>query len=729
MKFKSRKISGKILLINLIITIAVCATVYFFNLPWNSLDYELSDQLYVKIIKEGLGPKVSQRIIILNIDDSTYQYFGKNYLDREDLAKVNNILSTLSPSAVFYDIIFPRSSTEKADTDFALSIKKLGNVFMPVGLRLSPNKKKFIEGRGTFYKNLTEKNYGGLTEYNTGKPYYAVSALPQMNLFTKAAAGTGNISIVKDNDGILRHIPLVIKIDSLFFPAVSLQLYLNYVHIPFNKIKIKWGSYIEIPALKGSYLTKSIMIPIDKKGMTFIPFASFWNDGKMKMMEVQKLIKYSKNDLLYGDLLNYFEGNFVFVSDISVGSSDLGETTLEGNVPLVSMHAAVLNALLNDTFYNEWKDFPLVSLLFLLGMILGFSALTKSNSTLYITSTIVVIGLIGFSYYEVIHHSFFPLATAGIAVVIISIGLLLSLNILITKDQAFIRSAFSKYVPDNIVNELLDKPEMLKLGGEERVLSILFSDIEGFTTISEGMRSTELVPLLNEYLNEMTEIIIEKNGTIDKFIGDAILAEFGAPIFVENHSDSAVSSAIMMQKKLNELNRTWGTNKLPLIKARIGINTGKVIVGNMGSNRVFDYTVIGDSVNLASRLEGANKVYGTSILLSQPTYESIDKKRFRTRVLDIVKVKGKTKAVKIYEVYGYTDDIVPDKDKKYYELYEQAFALYLARNFSNAKIALEKALTYRQNDKPAQLILKRISQFENETLEENWDGSITLLEK
>lgn len=729
MKFKSRKISNKILFVNLVITIFVCLVVYLFNLPWNSLDYELTDQLYAHVVKEGKGPKVSRRIIILSIDDSTYQYFGKNYLDREDLAKVNNILATLSPTAVFYDIIFPRSSTGKADSDFAISIEKLGNVFLPVGLRMSAKKKKFLVGNGTFYKDLTSRNYGNIKELNNGEPYYAVSALPQMNLFTRVAAGTGNISIVKDNDGILRHIPLVVKIDSLFFPAASLQMYLDYDQIPFDSIKIKWGSYIEIPPLKGSYLTQEIRIPIDKKGMTFIPFPSFWNDGKMKMMEVQKLVKYSKNDLLYDDLLNYFEGNFVFVSDISIGSSDLGETTLEGNVPLVSMHTAVLNALLNDSFYKEWKDFPLVLIIFLLGMVLGVSALTKSNSSLYITAIIIIIGLTYFSYYEVIHYSLFPLATAGISVIVITVGLLLALNVLITKDQAFIRSAFSKYVPDNVINELIEKPDMLKLGGEERVLTILFSDIEGFTTISESMPSTALVPLLNEYLNEMTEIIIKNDGTIDKFIGDAILAEFGAPIRIAKHFDSAVYSAIKMHKRLNELNKTWAANKLPLIRARIGINTGKVIVGNMGSDRVFDYTVIGDSVNLASRLEGANKIYGTSILLSESTYKDIDKGKFNTRLLDIVKVKGKTKAVKIYEVYGYNDDKISYADKSYYELYEQGFKLYLEKDFTNAKTNLQKSLAYRADDKPVHLILERIEQFENAILEENWDGSLVLHEK
>jgi adenylate cyclase len=729
LKFKSKKIRGKILIFGPIFTIIICLVILVLNLTWNTLDYKLNDVIYKHNILEGNGPAISKNIVILNITDNTYKYFKKNYLDREDLAKINKALLNLNPQSVFYDIIFPRPSTEKSDTDFAKSIKLLGNVCLPVGLNLSSQKTKFKWNTGFFYQSLTKKKFGNIKEIGKGSPFYAIWAVAQMNIFAKETESTGNISIIKDNDGILRHVPMVVKIDSLYFPTAMLQMFLDYDQISFNKIEIKWGNYIIIPKVKGSYLENKILIPIDKKGRMFIPYPAFWLSPKVKMMPAENFLKLSEKGESYDALLNFFEGNFVFVSDISVGSSDLGETTLESSVPLVTMHTAILNALLNNTFYSEWKKMPLVVLIFFCGIILSISSFTKSNLTLYISSIAILAGLIFFANYEAVHYQLFPLATSGMSVILISIGLLLTLNILITKDQKFIRNAFSKYVPDKVVNELLEKPELLKLGGEERVLTIFFSDIQGFTTISESLVSQKLVPLLNEYLTEMTEIIIKNKGTVDKFIGDAILAEFGMPIYMEDHSDCAVESALLMHRRLIELDKSWSRNELPSLKARIGINTGRVVVGNMGSENVFDYTVIGDPVNLASRLEGANKLYNTSILISEATYKDLGKSKFQVRVVDIVKVKGKTKAVKIYEPYAFSDDKVLDNDKYYFELYEKGFELYLQRDFANAKVSFEKCLAHRQSDKLSLGMIKRIDGLNPDTLDEHWDGSIALNEK
>jgi adenylate cyclase len=243
------------------------------------------------------------------------------------------------------------------------------------------------------------------------------------------------------------------------------------------------------------------------------------------------------------------------------------------------------------------------------------------------------------------------------------------------------------------------------------------------------MKSTELVPFLNEYLSEMTDIIINEKGTIDKYIGDAILAEFGAPIPMEDHANTAVTTAISMQRKIKELNKNWESREFPLLRSRIGINTGQVIIGNMGSDRVFDYTVIGDPVNLASRLESANKRYNTLIMISEFTYKEIDKDKFKTRILDVIKVKGKTRAVKVYEVCGFTSDYFSDQDNDYYKLYEEAFNLYLGKNFAKAKELFERSLLSRPNDPASQQMLTRIKNIEDRELDENWDGSIMLLEK
>ncbi len=727
LKLKSKKIIKRIIFINFLLTVFVCLSIYVFNIPWNTQDYKAVDALYKINLKDGGGPKKSNKIILLNITDSTYDYFDINYLRRNDLAKINNVLYYYNPNAIFYDIVFPRSSVDSSDKEFASSIKQNGNVYLPVGFNLSDKKKEFQWGKGFFYNYLKNRDYIGLEQHSKGTPYYATYALPQNEIFAQAAHNTGHISIVRDHDGIIRHYPMIIKIDSLFFPAVSLQIFLDYNKIPFNKLKIDWGNSITIPAVKGSYLNKDIIIPIDDHGMTFIPYNSFWKDEKN--MQVQNLLKYSANENNLDDLMEYFGGNFLFISDISVGTSDLGQITIEDNVPLVSVHAALLNALLVDNFYSEWEPVYTAALILPLGLLLGLFSIFKRNTYLYFAALLIIAGLVVFSFFELRAFQLFPLVTSAGAIFILTIGMVLSLNVIITKDQAFIKSAFSKYVSTSVVDQLLENPDMLKLGGEERILTILFSDIANFTTISESMKSTDLVQLLNEYLTQMTDLIIKERGTVDKYIGDAILAEFGAPISMENHANAAVKTAINMQRKIDELNKAWSVKKLPVIRSRIGINTGQVIIGNMGSDRVFDYTVIGDPVNLAARLETANKRYKTLIMISEFTYNRIDKDKFKTRLLDIIKVKGKTKAVKVFEVCGFASDSFSKEDLEYYKVYDEAFKLYLEKNFSKSRDLFENSLNLRPNDPASKQMLLRIKDFEEQELDENWDGSISLLEK
>ncbi len=729
MKLKNKKIIKKLSYVNLFLTSVICSVIYIFNIPWNTFDYRLSDFLYKKVVEAGNGPAVNDKIIFLNITDKSYNYFNNNSLSRKYLSQINNILAGLNPNYVFYDIIFPRESKTNEDIEFAKSIKNLGNVFLPVGFNLSEKPKKFNPSNSEFLNHFKKSYLKQIENNGDGYPYYADYALPQYDLFEKASEGTGHISAVFDQDGILRHYPLVIKIDSLFFPSVSLAIFLDYNKIPFEKIKINWGKNLIIPAMPKSFLSRDIIVPIDAHGCTFIPFTNLWGDGKVKMIEAKKLDEYFHNEEYTNSLLNFFEGNFVFISDISIGSSDLSQTTIEENAPLITSHAAILNALLNDAFYSQWKHLSLIILLFPLGLLLGISTFPKSNIHFYLLGILSIAGIAAFAFTQILNHNLFPIFTAASGFIILFAGMLISLNFIISKDQAFIKNAFSKYVPVTVIDKLLDNPGILKLGGEERLLTILFSDIAGFTSISEDMQPNELVSLLNEYLTEMTNIVISQGGIIDKYIGDAILAEYGAPIPMDNHAEAAVTSALFMHKKLDELNNTWGNKNYPKIKCRIGINTGNVILGNMGSNQVFDYTVIGDPVNLASRLEGANKRYNTKLMISENTFLLLPIDKFRTRVLDVIKVKGKIKPIKVFEVIGFKDEKISKNDLKYYTIYEEAFNTYLAKNFQKSTELFKESLNFRKSDIASLDMIRRIDHISSEILDETWDGSIELLEK
>jgi adenylate cyclase len=217
------------------------------------------------------------------------------------------------------------------------------------------------------------------------------------------------------------------------------------------------------------------------------------------------------------------------------------------------------------------------------------------------------------------------------------------------KSRKWITSVFGKYVSPVVIDTLIKNPDKLNLGGEKRNITIFFSDIRGFTPISEKLQPEELVHLLNEYLTEMTSIIMDGQGLVDKYMGDAIMAFWGAPIEQPNHAELACESSLKMVDKLRELQKKWKKEGIPSFDIGIGLNSGEAIVGNMGSKSRFDYTAMGDNVNIASRLEGLNKKYDTNIIISENTYKLV-KDKFKTKKIDTVKVKGKEKSIIIYEL-------------------------------------------------------------------------------
>jgi adenylate cyclase len=457
--------------------------------------------------------------------------------------------------------------------------------------------------------------------------------------------------------------------------------------------------------------------------MVFIPYTQGFTE-----VEAHSLLQYHDNEDLRGNLAELLEGKLIIVADVSTGT-DIGKTPLKDNISKVVMHSSLLNGLLTNTFYRKWSFWNVIGLICLLGIFLALSALLRPAWILYATGGVILIGLIALTWFQFTNFILFPIVTAGGSFLSVFLGLLIGLQVAISKDQAFIHNAFAKYVPEKVVNELLAHPELLRLGGEERILTILFSDLENFTAIAENMLPSELVSLLNEYLSEMTSIILAQNGIIDKYQGDAIMAEFGAPLTLPNHADMAVCAALAMQRRLRELRLLWQKRGLPPLRCRVGINTGPVVIGNMGSHQVFDYTAMGDAVNLASRLESANKLYHTYLMISESTYEYLSPDMFRVRLLDVIAVKGKSKAVKVFEVYGETSEEIAPKDALYYQTYHTAFGAYLSRNFAAARQQFGSALSLRADDPASQAMIARISTLNPSDLPDDWDGSIVLTSK
>ncbi len=288
------------------------------------------------------------------------------------------------------------------------------------------------------------------------------------------------------------------------------------------------------------------------------------------------------------------------------------------------------------------------------------------------------------------------------------------------KQKGVIKGMFSQYVNSTIVDDLIAHPDSLQLGGRRQNLTIFFSDIAGFSTFSENKEPEELISLLNEYLSEMTQCVFEQRGTLDKYVGDAVMAFWGAPIPFENHAYYGCKCALEMQARLVILREKWGREGQPLISARMGLNSGDMVVGNVGGTQRFDYTVMGDNVNLASRLEGANKQYGTYIMVSESTYEAV-KEQFFFRALDFLVVKGKTKPIKVYELVAYQKSDIKQNELAAIEKYLDGLNLYTEGNFTAAIEQFSSALLLNPNDGPSQTYIKRCEYLVQNPPTE-WDG-------
>jgi adenylate cyclase len=296
------------------------------------------------------------------------------------------------------------------------------------------------------------------------------------------------------------------------------------------------------------------------------------------------------------------------------------------------------------------------------------------------------------------------------------------------REKARIRRMFQQYVPTAVVQELIRRPELLALGGEEREATILFSDVKGFSRVAEGLSPQELVTLLNEYLTAMTDVIVQNGGVIDKYLGDALMAEFGVPVPLADHADRACRAALGMRDELRRLRADWKRRGMPELHARVGVNTGRVLAGNLGSFRMMDYTCMGDHVNLASRLEGVNKQYGTELLVSEFTWAAV-RERFHGREIDRVRVVGREHPVAIHEVVATKDAPLDEETAALVTGFGEALAHFRARRFAEACDAFETLAARFPDDGPTAIYVERCRRHVVLPPPRDWDGVHQLASK
>jgi len=530
------------------------------------------------------------------------------------------------------------------------------------------------------------------------KIVYPQTPLPS---FLQGARAVGSINMPSDLDGVIRDYQLVQQVGPINDGKIRLV-----ANFPFYMLIDILGINESEISFQGStmYLMDSFSIPLNKKGAFKINWLG--TDEAIRTISFYKVL----NDIVPA---SYFKDKVVFMGASASGLEDLKTTPdKDDRVPGVNIHAVGFLNMINQAYFKE------INLVFFLGILLGAMVLlsfVQSNmeplfGLLFLTAAIVTEILVSILFLFQQLNLLIPLG--------LLLGSTLFVSILTTtysyfteqKQKRQLKYAFGTYVSATVVNKIIEDPKSLMLGGTKKVLSVLFSDIRGFTKYSEKMDPQLVVAILNKYLSSMSEPILNHEGTIDKFIGDAIFAIFGAPLEFSDHADEACEVAIEMIHKLEEVNLWLINNNFGPLKIGIGINTGEMTIGNIGSTKRFDYTAIGDSVNLGSRVEGLTKFFNVNILVTEFSKNYCRSDQFLFRPLPATIVMGKQEAVAIFELVDYKTN--REKHEPYFSIWEQAHTAFQKQDFAQALELFNQYGAWKTDDPATTVYVEKCKEYQ-----------------
>lgn len=566
---------------------------------------------------------------------------------------------------------------------------------------------------------------------------------------SKGTKHTGYFNTEQDPDGTIRSKALIVRSGNTYFPGLALKAFLvanNYNAAP--KLKYSAATFqkeISDVEITDNETGDTVMhIPTDRQGKLLInyagpdqmfPYLSFADlvsdspDAEINQQIFDPQTKRWEKKTEKVKKADFIKDKIFIAGATATGIYDLRVTPFQENFPGTETHLNALENILQKNFFRTFPNEAAYMLVIILVLGLSFSIALSYLGAIW-GLVLTASALFGIAYYD--QHFLF---NKGIVVSIIwPIFLVLSLYVALTfyrylteeRNKKELRQTFQKYVSPAIVEEILAHPDNIELGGRKANLTVFFSDVRGFTTISEKLDPRALSDLLNSYLTPMTEIVFKNRGTLDKYMGDAVMAFFGAPIAYRDHAKYACRCALQSLQKLAELQKEYEKKGLPSIDIGIGLNTGDVNVGNMGSQTVRSYTVMGDAVNLASRLEGINKQYGTRIILSEFTQAEI-KDNFVTREIDWVRVKGKVLPVKIFELMG--EEKIKSHVSEMLKWFQEGYEYYHRKDWQTGMKSFAKALAIDPQDEVSKLYVQRCQDYMSEPPEDGWDGVFVMKTK
>ncbi len=548
-----------------------------------------------------------------------------------------------------------------------------------------------------------------------------LSAQTPLRRLTGTGTHIAHVNTTPDVDGTIRRVPLLIKLEKPkgFLPGLSIATAATALDAKIEPL------VDEGMVLVGARLRRASGAPID------VPYQG--NEGAALINHVgpgDVFKRLSMGDFIDGTAdVSAVKGKTVLIGVTLTGSAgDQRMTPFKELEPGIFTHASMVSNILSQDFLTRPSATVLIESLAILLLALLLARLIPRLASFSLKLlAIFAITTAWLALSEMLFTRGIQLATIMplFNVLGVSFGLIFLGYLSVDREKLKLRSTFTKYLGEDVMEEALKNPDKLNRG-EKREMSVLFSDIRGFTTLSERMVPEKLADFIKEYLSPMTQIVFEEKGTLDKYIGDAVMAFWNAPLDQPDHAVRAGRAALAMLKKLEELKLKWRADNLPEFDIGIGINSGPMIVGNMGSDVRVDYTVLGDAVNLASRLEGTNKEYETRIIISEGTYEQV-KDQLTCRILGAVRVKGKRKPVKIYELRGLgrPQGVEAEAIAKF----EAALQAYTEQKFEEAGVLFEQVLTLWKDDAPTRRYLDEVAAFKANPPGPTWDGVYTATSK
>jgi adenylate cyclase len=630
----------------------------FYLLPglfgtWNA---ESVDQLYV--LRYKYFPSripYDSTVIVVNETDSTLQTLASPYLSRRQYGQVVRNLGDLGVAIQIWDYFFPAPMNAEEDSILMACNRSAGNVYFGMGFALKDEPPKLRKPRpASTWEYLSKTKWHVQVEGDISKMYAAVNPNITFPALAYSTRGLGSIALQFDQDGVFRRAPLLLRYEDGFYPSFAFRAICDYLQVPPKNIIVHPGKNITLKnARRPNSLPHDIVIPIDERCNMIVNFVGPWE--RIVNYDLATIYRASDDhDAMEYTMKPEFQGKLVVVADASTGATDIHPVPTDNNYPLSGLHANVLHTILTENFLRELNTVEMTVVEILLLAFVAYFALKLSSREFWVSVLLLLIGYlvlitVAFLYGNLIFNIVRP-----VIITIASVfGVLVYRFINEEREKEATRRSFESYLPPSVVKRQLAHPESI-FEVQKKELTIMFTDIKSFTTYSSTMTPDQIQKFLAEYFDAMVQIVFKYGGTVDKYIGDGLMVFFGAPEPQVDHAVRCAKAAIEMQKKSRELKEKWVREGLFPLKIRIGINTGEVVVGNMGTQKKLAYTVLGSDVNLANRLESNAPVEG--IMISRRTYDFI-KDQVLTLPHEPILVKGLDTPIEVYTVP--VDETVP----------------------------------------------------------------------